>query len=147
MVRLKVWKIPGIIWDSYGVLCQTRVVLSHERLFQIRVWCAKSEWAVPALDHRKKKLRSVNFSKFIIKIKMKIGHFLDNFSKVKIVFKIRIDVQIKIWCSKSVQVVRNQDKVFEIRKGYSSTWAKILVRLKVCKFIMKYKIKMKVGHF
>ena len=30
--------------------------------FQIRIWCAKSEWAVPALEHKSKKLQIVNFS-------------------------------------------------------------------------------------
>ena len=54
----------------------------------------------------------VNFSKFIIKIKMKIGHFLDNFSKVKSVFKIRIDVP-------------NQDTMFQIRLGCSKCKFKV----------------------
>ena len=83
--------------NSYGVLCQTRVVLNHERLFQIRIWCAKSEWAVPALEHRSKKLQSVNFS------------------KVKSVFKIREEVQNQnrefqnsIECFKSKQDIPNQ---------------------------------------
>ena len=114
MVRLKVckfrrkWKIPGIIWDSYCVLCQTRVVLNHERLFQIRIWCAKSEWAVPS-----KKLQSVNLS------------------KVKSVFKIREEVQNQnrefqnsIECFKSKQDIPNQDRLFQIRIWCAkSEWA------------------------
>ena len=80
------------------------MVLNHERLFQIRIWCAKSEWAVPALEHRSKKLQSVNLS------------------KVKSVFKIREEVQNQkrefqnsIDCFKSKQDIPNQDRMFQIR--------------------------------
>ena len=78
------------------------MVLNHERLFQIRIWCAKSEWAVPALEHRSKKLQSVNFS------------------KVKSVFRGEVqnqnrEFQNSIDCFKSKQDFPNQDRMLQIR--------------------------------
>ena len=75
---------------------------NQDRLFLIRIWCAKSEWTVPALEHRSKKLQSVNFS------------------KVKSVFRGEVqnqnrEFQYSIDCFKSKQDFPNQDRMLQIR--------------------------------
>ena len=77
-------------------------VPNQNKMLQIRIRCTKSEWAVPALEHRSKKLQSVNFS------------------KVKSVFRGEVqnqnrEFQNSIDCFKSKQDFPNQDRMLQIR--------------------------------